>query len=144
MKPIYVLHLYADAFNEHCACLGSQVASVAGKLGESVSNLQWYVSDVEYIGEQSIKRSPNPIAMGDTTTFVHFAENVEQFTSGVFVAVPSHVTEPRFRQGGLWTEDEDESDIGDAVVEIRAFDYTYIIVAFADEHLFALIESEFS
>ncbi|MFO0591156.1 MAG: hypothetical protein U0441_26660 [Polyangiaceae bacterium] len=59
----------------------------------------------------------------------HAVAEVEQFESGVFVGVPGELNDPAFRSGGLWTEDEDAADLGDAVVEVRAFDWTYWSVA---------------
>lgn len=54
---------------------------------------------------------------------------MEQFESGVFVGVPSLVSSPSFRAGGLWTEDYDEADLGDAALELRAFDTSYWLIA---------------
>ena len=50
-----------------------------------------------------------------------------QFESGVLSGVPRTVGRPVFRAGGVWTEDEEASDLGDSVVEIRAFDTTFLL-----------------
>jgi hypothetical protein len=59
--------------------------------------------------------------VGDTQALIRAALNVEQFESGVFVGVRHSLEQPAFRTGGLWTEDEDAADLGDAIVEVRAF-----------------------
>jgi hypothetical protein len=68
---------------------------------------------------------------------------VTQFESGVFVGVPSECLNPRFRTGGLWTEDEEDADLCDAFVEVRAFDTTYVSVATNDDAVAARIAEEF-
>ena len=143
MRPTRVLRFKADTFSSQYVCLGSQVAKVVDRVGVFVPELRWYMADVEYIGAPSIARTPTPIAVGNTYTFVRFARRVEQFVSGVFVGVSAHIADPQFRQGGLWTEDEEASDLGDAMVEVRSFDFTYISVASTDEALLVGLETEF-
>lgn len=144
MLPRHVLHLSSDVFNAQCACLGGQIAEVAAKVSEFVPDLKWYIADVEYVGLPLFERSPTPFVVGDVDAFVRFSMRVDQFTSGVFVGVPAHIAAPQFREGGLWTEDEDASDLGDAVVEIRAFDWSYVSVAFMDNALFTFMNAEFT
>jgi hypothetical protein len=64
---------------------------------------------------------------------VRIAGAVEQYESGVFTGVPDGAVNPEFRAGGLWTEDEEAADLGDAIVELRAFDTTYVSLATIDE-----------
>ena len=60
---------------------------------------------------------------------------MDQFVSGVFAGVPRGIETPRFRPGGLWTEDEDTADLYDSVVEVRAFDTCYFLITSNDEAL---------
>jgi hypothetical protein len=64
-----------------------------------------------------------------------FLRGVDQFGSGVLVGVSAECRDPHFRQGGLWTEDDEFADLEDPVVEIRMFDTSYISVASTDESL---------
>lgn len=66
---------------------------------------------------------------------IQSARQVEQFSSGVFVGVPPAIERPTFRDGGLWTEDEEAADLGDAAIELRAFDTSYWSVAAAEPDL---------
>lgn len=66
---------------------------------------------------------------------IEAAQRVDQFESGVFAGVPSVIAQPVFRAGGLWTEDEEAADLGDAAVEVRAFDTSYWSIATADPDL---------
>jgi len=113
------------------ACQGRQVALVVRAVAEAVPGLVWYASDVLAPGAPfwTRFRGSTPARLGLSDEVALEAEVVSQFESCVLVGVPDGVTQPRFRDGGVWTEDEDGADIGDGVVEIRAFDTNYIIVA---------------
>jgi hypothetical protein len=83
-----------------------------------------------------------PELIGDTKVLASAAQTVAQFESGVFAGVSSRCLNPRFRSGGLWTEDEEAADLGDVLVELRAFDATYISVATNDVELAERIAKE--
>ena len=130
--------LDADAFDVQCCCLGDQVAKVVAKIGEVLPELQCYMADVEFIGAPPIPRSPTPALVGDADDLACFATPIEQFVSGVFVGVPAHITEPQFREGGLWTEDGETAELGDAMVEVRTFDFSCIVVVCDETHFKSL------
>ena len=140
----HFFRLDADAFDVQCCCTGDQVATVVARIDEVLPGLQWYMADVEFIGAPPIPRSPTPVLVGDAGDLARFAAPIAQFVSGVFVGVPAHITEPQFREGGLWTEDEETAELGDAMVEVRTFDFSYIFAASRDEALCVLLEAAFS
>jgi len=76
--------------------------------------------------------NPTPATIGDSADAVGKVAAVDQFESGVFMGVRPSRTPPQFRDGGVWTEDEEMADLGDAIVEVRAFDTTYVSVASTD------------
>jgi hypothetical protein len=43
----------------------------------------------------------------------------------------------------MWTEDEEVADLGDAIVEIRAFDTTYISISASDPRIAAHVKKCF-
>ncbi|MCG8424203.1 MAG: hypothetical protein MJE77_40440 [Proteobacteria bacterium] len=144
MKPTRVVHFGADAFGTQAACLGQQVAAIVASIDKVLPNLRWYAADVECTGAQFTHRTPTAVGVGDADAFMHVALQVDQFTSGVFVGIPVDLAQPRFREGGLWTDDDESADLGDAVVEVRAFDTTYVSVASTNEALLHRLESEFA
>lgn len=77
--------------------------------------------------------------MGNADALIEFSLKVDQFISGVFAGVPKEIDAPRFRDGGLWSEDhgEDAADLGDSVIEIRAFDTSWIEIASHDGDVIA-------
>lgn len=131
MLPTWTGRFGAREFGDSpTACQGRQVALVIRAVAKAVPGLVWYASDVLAPGAPFWTRfqRSTPARAGLSDEAAREAEVVPQFESGVFVGVPDRVTDPQFRNGGVWTEDEDDADLGDGVVEIRAFDTDYILV----------------
>ena len=140
MHPGNVVHLGPGAFRSPLSCLGEQLVVLLRVIQKRHPDLKWYAADVETIGPSPVPgRAPTPILIGEVNTLILAAHRVDQFESGVFVGVPSAIEQPIFREGGLWTEDEDDADLGDATIEVRAFDTTYWSIATADPNLAASI-----
>lgn len=136
MLPREIVHLGPEAFGSETSCLGEQLVRLLQVIQELHPELKWYVADVQTIGlPLSSRREPVPSLFGDTEALLQEVRKVEQFESGVFIGVPHSLDRPAFRNGGLWTEDEEAADLGDAVVEVRAFDTSYWLIATADTQL---------
>lgn len=131
MTPTWIGRFGSHEFAEPpTACQGPQVAMLVRAVAEVAPGLTWYASDVLAPGVPfwSQFRGATPGLVGLAADVAREAEVVPQFESGVLVGVPDRVTQPRFRDGGVWTEDEEGADLGNGVVEIRAFDTKYILV----------------
>lgn len=116
MWPVETVHLGPEAFGDTAACLGGQLTELLQFLGALQPNLTWHVADIECIGTFPVsRREPAPTSIGDTATLMQAALRVSQFESGVFAGVAESVERPAFRPGGLWTEDEEAADLGDAL-----------------------------
>ena len=136
MRPSNIVHLGPDIFRSVTSCLGEQLVSLLRIIQEVHPDLKWYAADVDANGPLPVPRGePTPILIGDATALIEIAHRVNQFNSGVFVGVPSRIEKPTFRAGGLWTEDEDAAELGDATIEVRAFDWSYWSIATADPNL---------
>lgn len=132
MISIWTCQLGAREFGDSpTACQGRQVALTIRTVAKALPDLVWYASDVLAPGAPFWTRfqGSTPTQVGLSDEAAREAEEVPQFESGVFVGVPDRVIDPQFRIGGVWTEDGDDADLGDGVVEIRAFDTDYILVA---------------
>jgi hypothetical protein len=149
MRPEYVLRFGREAFpGSNAACLGFHVAAVISEIERTISGLIWYAADVKSTGYQFPYGSilgGQPVCVGSSKQLISMASAVDQFERGVFAAVSVAHSIPTFREGGLWMEDAADADLGDAFVEVRAFDASYIEVAVArDEvapHLVARLRS---
>ena len=137
MKPVASISLRPEDFGSGgLACLGWQVAEVIRAIDSACPGLSWYVADVQTVGYQfPFRRRPTPEQVGDSTALENAARMVEQFESGVFVGVPAAIEAPRWRSGGLYTDDEERAELGDALVEVRAFDTTSVTIACSDDVL---------
>lgn len=133
MRPREIVHLEPACFGHPISGEGPQLVAILQCVNDLLPDLLWYVADVDANGRFPIPRQdPTPVRFGDTRTLAEAAQQIVQFESGVFAGVPSSVSQPVFREGGLWTEDEDTADLGDAVVELRAYDAAYWFVATID------------
>jgi hypothetical protein len=114
-------------------------------VSELLPTVHWYVADVQLTGSYAKDwESRIPMRIADTAQMLARVAQIDQFESGVFLAVPSEVVTPMFRGRELWTDDEDFAELGDAVIEIRAFDTSYISVSSADAALIQRIEAALS
>jgi hypothetical protein len=120
------------------ACTGKQFSDLLRQLDPWIRDCVWYVADIKtnnYVpltatGDLAEQR----LSLAD---LYDICAQVDQFLSGIFLAVPTDCDEPRLNLG-IMTEDDLTSDIGDAILEIRAFDTSYFeiytgILALADK-----------
>jgi len=140
MQPRHIIHLGPETFRHEAACLGKQLVQLLRLIHDIHPRLTWYVADVQNTGYQLLQRHQStPTSIGDTAALIVAATKVDQFESGVFAGILENIAEPRFRDGGLWTEDDDFADLGDAIVEIRAFDTAYWLIATVDAEVMARV-----
>jgi hypothetical protein len=141
MRPLAISHFHAADFGDTVSCLGRQLCRVIQTASDLLPAAHWYVADVRLTGARAEDWEPRvPIRIADTAQMLARIAQIQQFESGVFAAVPTEILTPVFRDQELWTDDEDVADLGDAVIEIRAFDTSYISVASADTRLIQRIK----
>jgi len=130
MQVMKYVHLGRVSFGNEPPCLGSQLVKLLHVIDAICPNLTWYAADIQAVGEFPIPHGePRARIVGDSEALAHMSTGVDQFESGVFAGVPRSLTKPTFRAGGLWTEDEENADLGDAIIELRAFDTSYWSIA---------------
>jgi hypothetical protein len=110
---------------ESISCTGKQLKELLIHVEPWVCGCVWYIMDI------TTNNSVDIPASGDgkqerfsTETLSAFCSRVDQFLSGIFLAVPSGLPQPHLKLDAI-TEDEPSIDIGDALIEIRAFDTSY-------------------
>ena len=145
MKPRRVVHFYPKAFGSAVVGLPWQLAELVATIENVHPGLRWYVADAQTIGPFPLShREPRATLAGDSDALIRAIARVEQFESGVFAGVPGELDHPAFRSGGLWTEDEEKADLGDAIVEIRAFDTSCWSVGTNDAEILSSVVRRFS
>ena len=114
------------------SCLGSQLVRVVHVISRVRADLEWYAADVEVNVGEFPARGRQPVFIGSSANLADVAGKVDQFLYGVFLAVDAEMKSPQFRSA-IDTEDSVDADLGDAVIEIRTFDTTYIEIHTCDE-----------
>lgn len=144
MQPRDVFLLHPEQFGDKIACREQQLVTLLRVIDEARPGLMWYGADVEAVGPLPMPRGEKiPHLVGDTESLIQAAQRIRQFESGVFAGVPDLPSEPTFRAEGLWTDDDDDADLGDAVVEMRAFDTTYWIVGTTSAKISTSLREQF-
>ncbi|HEY4243554.1 MAG TPA: hypothetical protein VGM88_27265 [Kofleriaceae bacterium] len=129
-EPVYRVRLDRAALGSSLVGTGAQMASLLSIAQQGADALTWYAADVVPWFDRPELGSMTPTKLGNTSDAVRFASAASAFDSAVFTAVGAHVSAPTFHDDALSSEDdEDDLDLRDAVVEIRAFDSTYLFVA---------------
>ena len=108
------------------ACLGSQLVRILDTINPFIENVTWYASDIDANIEPAFFsnfKGALPKKIGNTSDLVKLCRNVPQFLSGVFLAFLKDQGE--YLSNKYSTEDKEFRDIGDAILEIRAFDTSY-------------------
>lgn len=139
-----VIRLSAESIDGgHICCLGSQLASIVSVLGQSLGDVVWYAADVDSIGVVLPICKQSPCLIGHSNRLIELVEHIDQFLRGVFLAVDPQKTNPQFRSD-IDTEDSIEADLGDALVEIRAFDTTFFEILTNKEQIGAVLAKTFT
>lgn len=146
-KSVHTIYIRSKSFQSSVICEGVQIAEIVREIDALLPSLAWYVADIEfydYLDDQH-PRDPKPVAIGDANALIEFSRSVSQFLSGVFAGVPRGIETPRFRDGGLWSEDtgEEVEDLGDSVIEVRAFDTSWIEVTSRDRDVIGALRDRF-
>jgi hypothetical protein len=71
------------------------------------------------------------VKIGKAQELIQIASQIDQLFSGIFIAIPENIFDPDLN-GEFDTEDDPTEDLGDAVIEIRAFDTSYFEVYYSD------------
>lgn len=126
-KPQGVIRLTGQQINNQLvSCTGPQLVKILQVLEEHTNNYDWFTADIstnntppsEFIdGEE-------PYRVGDTQRLIQLSLLVDQYFSGLFLAVPRGIEDPQWL-GYFETESEPTTELGCAVLEIRAFDTSY-------------------
>lgn len=129
-KPYKVVRFSRGVFGADVACLGMQVSWILERAFQT-AELRWSYFDVESNDDTWEARLGKSGELPSTAELIRACAATGQFLSGVFLGYPRELTGARGR-ACPHTEDDPMSDLGDAVVEIRCFDTSYIDVAVSD------------
>ncbi|TVZ37117.1 hypothetical protein P886_1456 [Alteromonadaceae bacterium 2753L.S.0a.02] len=144
-QPRYSINLTGTEINNSVvSCTGEQLALIVKNI-ISYKELRWYASDVSINSSERFWADfsiAKPSFVGDSSTLICEINQVEQFFSGVFLAVFLK-NEKDIILESIETEDEKYRDIGEFDIEIRAFDTTYFEIYSIEPNLLAPICEKF-
>lgn len=143
MKPKLSLRLSPDCFgfDNRTICTGDQLKQL---LLELTATLVWYGADITGLFPSSsiLANSEQhcPQRLGNSLRLINLVEDIDQFFSGVFLGMASG---DEAGELSLSTEDEEFRDIGNALIEIRAFDTSYFEIYSSDSNLIQRLKQKF-
>jgi hypothetical protein len=142
-KPNYLVRVQ---WKEECSCLGEQLKEILEfiELYPTMKEVIWYASDLDSSPiPECIRKFGDfiPKKVGNTRDLITICQHVPQFLSGVFLAFSKDVGEQL--DEGFETEADLFRDMGDAVLEIRAFDTSYFEIYSDDISIISGIANEF-
>lgn len=124
-QPLYRLQIHFEKVN----CLGEQLAAVLEQIKLLSGRGVWYACDVDTTCDNlKIQCFMNyfPRRVGTIDDMIHLANSIDQFLSGVFLLLTSDFGKQLNSEYS--TEDEQFRDVKDAILEIRAFDTTWLLL----------------
>lgn len=141
-KPKYLLTIKK---NDYAQCRGNHLVEILQIINVKAQNITWYSSDVEITGTDAYRLGLHgwiPKRVGKTEDLISVSKRVDQFLSGVFLAMPRDLGKEL--QVEIATEDKSFRDISDAILEIRAFDTSYFEIYSNDLELINYLSKHYS
>ncbi|RJG26978.1 hypothetical protein [Paenibacillus thiaminolyticus] len=127
-KPEFVLRIVKTKETQQFSCLGEQLAEILSVIYEQTEACNWYAFDVDFNTPHSEHFFTSPFCRIDSIErLINNSKMVDQFLSGVFIAIKGEVAEWNLEHLPT-TEEEEGLQHEQAVVEIRAFDTSYFEV----------------
>ncbi|MFW5436371.1 hypothetical protein [Paenibacillus apiarius] len=127
-KTEFVLRIVKTEETQQFSCLGEQLAEILSAIYEETKACNWYVFDVDCNTHNSEEFFNSPFCRIDSTEcLINESKMVDQFLSGVFIAIKGEVAEWNLEHLPT-TEEKEGLQHEQALVEIRAFDTSYFEV----------------
>jgi hypothetical protein len=132
--------------NDEFSCTGEQLIIILKAIEKTLTEYQWFVADLTtndgYIPEK-LRSQIEPLPVGSTKDLIQSLSNIDQFFSGIFIAVPNSVKVIGNRDE--WnTEDMPDDDNFEALaLEIHAFDTSYFEIFAKEDKILEEISGSF-
>lgn len=129
--PVFVLALKGKAIDgEGVSCTGAQIALVLECLldAKELSDCAWYAGALDAMNSPAFEPFDKaPTIVGDLGDFLHRLRATIQLLDGVIFAVPTGAS-PVLAASGVSAEGPRDLNVLNSLVEILAFDTTFIEV----------------
>lgn len=147
-NPKFLIRLNKGFFlKNYAACLGSQLLQIVNFIESYIPPQTWFGADINCISNDKNLIKYNSFFLteiGDVSLLKQFLMNVDQFSSGVFLALRKEI----FAKNNLMalrTEDPEyrSLNINGVILEIRAFDTSYFEIYSDDSELIKQISNNY-
>lgn len=144
-KTLYLRIYRSFVPNEDCSCTGTQALKLIEIFEKLLPGCIWYAADIDtnnFVNKTKEFNKPVARKVGTTQDFKDTFSRVSQFFSGIFLLVPPTILSPKWGRELLYTEDPLTSDLGDSLVEIRAFDTSYFEIYTLREDIVRVLKED--
>jgi len=130
-EPKYLIRLDKNVFfSDQAVCLGCQLKSIINSLSKLLEPHVWFCADVDAISPIPKKLGIDSFQLkkiGNDSYLIKLCENIDQFLSGIFIAVKKSDQNIKLKDLCIGTEDEQFRFLGlnGVLIEIRTFDTSY-------------------
>lgn len=130
-EPKFLIRLDEKMFSEdRMVCLGSQLKNIVCNIRELIEPHIWFGADIDAISLIPKKIGINSFKLrgiGGSNSLINLCENIDQFLSGIFIAVKEKNRDLKCLGLRLETEDMPFRSINleGILIEIRTFDTSY-------------------
>ena len=148
-RPKFKLYLSNEHFYpDTVICLGSQMSSIAKFLKTSLTPHTWYGADIDAVGPAIRKydlSSENIKIIGSDSSLIKICSEVDQFLSGVFIAIQHDYSNNATLDAEITTEDDSfrALNIEGVLIEIRAFDTSFFEIFSENEMILKKLSARF-
>ena len=131
-EPKYLIRLDKKVFScDQAVCLGSQLKSIIRNLNKLIEPLVWFGADVDALSSIPEKLGIDSFQLrkiGNSHSIINLCENIDQFLSGVFIAIQEEKQNPHCSELHVGTEDRPfrPLNLDGILIEIRTFDTSYL------------------
>lgn len=144
-KPKFMLRISKTDNSQTYFCRGIQLAQILECILDEISNCIWYISDVDYFNREkkNLFDTSKSLYKMTSSELIDKVKQVDQFLSGVFIAISIDTKIDWINQINPVTETDEVMQINKSELEIRAFDTSYFEIYGVNKNIETKLKSCF-
>ena len=149
-KPRFQILLKKENFYpDEVICLGSQLITIVDYLKNILTSHFWYAADINSLNELPKKLGIDSFFLrkiGDDSSILQICSEINQFLSGIFLAIDVKYANQMIDMVEVGTEDDQFRPlaIDGVLIEIRAFDTSFFELYSENENIMEKLAKKFS
>lgn len=148
-EPKYLIRISETEFPcDEVVCLGTQLKAIIENLRELLEPHAWFCANVDAFSSMPKKLGIDSFQakkIGEDSDVIALCESINQFLSGVFIAIKKEAYDQNISDLKIKTEDKEFRDLNlnGVLIEIRTFDTSYFELYSEDEELIKALSSRY-